>query len=295
MGDINLSHLLYTKTPASWHPYILLARLDRPAGTWLLLLPCWWALTLAAPGIFNINWMLVVLFAVGALLMRSAGCVINDLWDQKIDAEVERTRARPLASGALTRRQAFAFLAVLLTMSGAILLTMGWLAILLGILSLALVVAYPYMKRVTWWPQLFLGFTFNWGALLGWAAAAGHVPPAAFLLYAGGIFWTLAYDTIYAHQDIEDDRRIGVKSTARLFGDKSKTYVKFFLAAAIAFFVAAKYLAAISPMTFLFLLPVIVHAVWQMRVWNPADPHSSLRVFRANVHFSWLVLLLFSL
>lgn len=295
MHDMNPAHPVFRLLPARLHPYARLARLDRPIGTWLLLLPCWWGQVLAAGSIFKISLSQFTLFAMGAILMRSAGCVVNDLWDQDLDAQVERTRMRPLPAGEITRRQAFHFLALLLAPSFLILLCLGKLAILLGILSLALVAAYPLMKRLTWWPQLFLGFTFNWGILLAWAAVQGALPLAAFVLYAAGILWTLAYDTIYAHQDIEDDMRAGIKSTALLFGENSKTAVKVFFAAAIVFIVMAKLMSTASPLLFLFTAPLIAHAVWQMRKWDPRSPASSLQIFKSNAVFGGLVLLMLSL
>ena len=295
MNDINLSHLLFAKTPSDWHPYIKLARLDRPTGTWLLLFPCWWSIVLAEKGIFHTNPLYLLLFAIGALLMRSAGCIVNDLWDQKFDAAVERTKTRPLVSGEISQKNALAFLGALLGLSFLILLTLGSTAVVLGVLSLTLVGIYPLMKRVTWWPQLFLGFTFNWGALMGWAAVTGGLDAPAFMLYVGGIFWTLAYDTIYARQDMEDDARIGIRSTALLFGDKSPKLVALFMALAILLFLFSKLTSTPSPFIILFLLPVAAHAIWQMRTWDMENPQSCLRVFKSNQAFGWLVLLFFSL
>lgn len=290
--DIQTQHAVFRMAPASWHPYLKLARLDRPIGTWLLLLPGLWSLTLAAGGFRDINLYHVALFCVGALLMRGAGCVVNDLWDRKIDAAVARTRTRPLASGEITPRQALIFLAGLLSASFVILLQFNLFTIILGVLSLALVAAYPLMKRITWWPQLFLGFTFNWGALMGWSATTGGLDAPALLLYAGGIFWTLAYDTIYAHQDKEDDALIGVRSTALLFGGRSKAFVAGFFALALAFFAGAAALAGLSP--FLILLPAL-HAAWQVRRWDIDDPANCLLLFKSNRTFGILLLLVFGL
>lgn len=292
---MNPRHFLYSKTPAGWHPYLALARVDRPTGTWLLLLPCLWALVLADDSVIGIHLGLLAVFTLGAFLLRSAGCVINDLWDQRLDAQVARTQDRPLASGALTRMQALLFLAGLLGAGLLLLLMLDPLAIILGCIAIPLVVAYPLMKRLTWWPQLFLGITFNWGALMGWAAVTGGISPAAILLYIGGIFWTLGYDTIYAHQDKEDDMRVGIKSTALFFGDQSKSFVQYFYALAIGFFVLAKYVAAPSILTALLLLPVAAHVLWQMKAWNPDSADSSLKVFRSNALFGLLVLLMFTL
>jgi 4-hydroxybenzoate polyprenyltransferase len=294
-SDIALEHLIFAKTPQGWHPYIKLARLDRPTGTWLLLLPCWWGIVLAGQGFLGMNaraWGLAFLFAIGAILMRSAGCVVNDLWDMQLDAQVERTKTRPLASGALTSKQALYFLAALLLPAFLILLCLPKISIILGLLSLPLVAAYPLMKRITWWPQAFLGLTFNWGTLMGFSAVTGHLEPAAIFLYIGGIFWTLAYDTIYAHQDKKDDALIGLGSTALLFRDRSHAYVGVFFALALIFITIAKYMSFPSIMTPLLLLPPILHAINKVRKWNMEDAHSCLETFKANRTFGWLILLL---
>lgn len=297
-NDVQQNHIIFAFTPPRAHPYIRLMRLDRPIGTWLLLFSCWWGLILAHQSVFSMGmkgWLHALLFAAGALVMRSAGCVVNDLWDRNLDRNVERTKARPLAAGEITVKQAGLLLAALLFAGLLILLSFRSLfALGLGAASLLLVAAYPLMKRVTWWPQLFLGFTFNWGALMGFAVTDGKLGLPALLLYAGGICWTLAYDTVYAHQDIEDDATAGIKSTARLFGERSKRYVGYFLAAAIILFIAAKFMAAPSFMTPLLSLPVIVQAVWQMKRWDPASPQSCLAAFRSNAAFGWLVLLMMS-
>jgi 4-hydroxybenzoate polyprenyltransferase len=294
-SDIDLENLIFKNTPPWTHPYIKLARMDRPIGTWLLLLPGLWAIALANGGVFNMSgkaWLHAELFAMGAFLMRSSGCVINDLWDMKLDAAVERTKTRPLASGEITRDSALRFLVALLLPAFFILLCFNGMTIALGVLSLPLVATYPYMKRVTWWPQAFLGLTFNWGALMGWTAETGSIGLPALLLYAGGIFWTLAYDTIYAHQDIEDDAVAGIKSTARLFGAKSKTYVSAFYALALALIFIAKLYASPGPWMVLLFLP----ACWQVwrviRGWNPDSPQSSLAAFRAGRIVGWLLLLM---
>ncbi|MCB1538873.1 MAG: 4-hydroxybenzoate octaprenyltransferase [Rhodospirillales bacterium] len=265
--------------------YAHLMRLDRPIGTWLLLLPGWWAIALAHPR----RWDLFFLFGAGAVIMRGAGCVINDLWDRDLDASVERTRGRPLVTGAASRREAFALVGVLFALGAAILLSLSTQAIALGILSLAFVVTYPLMKRFTWWPQLFLGFTFNFGALIGWAAAAGRLEAPALWLYAGGIFWTLGYDTIYAHQDREDDALAGIKSTARLFGNRSKIWVAGFYAAAIALWSMAMPTPVFAP---LLTLPAL-HFAWQVWRWDMDDPASSLRFFKSNRDAGLILLAVF--
>ena len=294
--DIHTEKQIFRITQPWLHPYIKLARLDRPIGTWLLLLPCWWGAVLASRGFGHMelqSWTYMMLFPLGAILMRGAGCVINDLWDRKLDAQVERTKTRPLASGEVSPRQALVSLALLLIPSFLILIIFNRLTIYLGLASLVLVVTYPFMKRITWWPQAFLGLTFNWGALIGWTAIARELGSPAVFIYAGGIFWTLAYDTIYAHQDKEDDAIVGVKSTARLLGDKSKRFVGVCFFIALVFFGVGKFLAAPSELTpFLLALPV-AHAYWQLKTWNMDDPESCLRIFRSNRDFGLLVLLMF--
>ncbi|HEX2591466.1 MAG TPA: 4-hydroxybenzoate octaprenyltransferase, partial [Rhizomicrobium sp.] len=218
------------QVPPQMQPYLRLARLDRPIGTWLLYWPCVFGLVLGAvvagrPFVELRDWWYVVLFGVGAIVMRGAGCTYNDIIDRDIDAQVARTRGRPIPSGAVTAKQAAMFLVAQLVVGFLILISLNWFAVALGAASLLLVAAYPFMKRITWWPQAWLGLTFNWGALLGFAAVTGNVDFADVVLYAGCFFWTLGYDTIYAHQDKEDDALIGVKSTARLLGNASREWI----------------------------------------------------------------------
>ncbi len=283
-----------TRLPAAMRPYALLMRLDRPVGTWLLLLPGWWSIVLASGGFAGLDrqgGVLVVLFAFGAVIMRGAGCVINDLWDRDLDAHVTRTRGRPLASGALSPRQGVVFLVVLLFLGLSVLLQLDRVAIGLGVLSLFLVVVYPYMKRIIWWPQAFLGVTFNFGALMGWAAVTGTVSPAAILLYVAGFFWTLGYDTIYAHQDREDDMRVGIKSTAIRFGVKSKIWVAGFYAMTCVLLLAAFALTGAGAGAFLFLGAAALQLYWQVYQWSPEDPASSLAIFRSSRDFGLIVAL----
>lgn len=286
--DIKMEGWIGRYSPAFLRPYILLMRLDRPIGIWLLLLSGWWAIVLSAGGIAAMTgreWGIFALFGVGAVVMRGAGCVINDLWDRDLDRQVERTRLRPLAYGAVSPRGAMVFLAGLLCCGLLILLQMNFVTVLLGFISVPLIVAYPLMKRVTWWPQAFLGLTFNFGALMGWSAVTGVVELPALLLYCGGIFWTLGYDTIYAHQDREDDMLAGIKSTALRLGARSKMWVTGFYAAAwICFALAA------GASGFLFLIPAGLHLFWQITTWNPDGAESSLKIFRSNRDFGLLVL-----
>ena len=276
------------------YPYVLLARLDRPIGIWLLLLPGWWAIMLASGGLAAMTvreWALMALFGVGAVVMRAAGCVINDLWDRDLDRQVARTRLRPLAAGTVTAREAALFLGVLLTLGFLILLQMNGVTIVLGFLSLPLIAFYPLMKRITWWPQAFLGLTFNFGALMGWSAVTGLPELPALLLYIGGIFWTLGYDTIYAHQDREDDALAGIKSTALRFGAASRRWVAGFYAAAALCFAAAFIMAAHTGLVLFALAPAGLHLAWQMRRWDPESAESALRIFRSNRDFGLLILL----
>ncbi len=294
-SDINLARIVFRKTPDTWHPYIKLTRIDRPIGIWLLLMPCLWSILLASGGFAHLSLhtvKLLFLFTVGAVLMRTAGCIVNDLWDIKLDAAVERTQMRPLASGEISVMRALQVLAGLLALSFLILIMLPYAGILLGVLSLLLVAAYPGMKRVTWVPQLFLGLTFNWGALMGWAAVTGSLAWPAVLLYIGGIFWTLCYDTVYAHQDKEDDALVGIKSTARLFGKNSKYFVGVFFAMSVFFLTKARY--AVAPnmaVIFLALLPAL-HALWQIKVWDMNDQQSCLKIFKSNQVYGLLALLM---
>lgn len=292
--DIKPPQWFESLLPADLHPYALLARLDRPIGIWLLLLPGWWGIVLASGGLFHMglkSWGLMLLFGVGAIIMRAAGCVINDLWDRDLDKQVERTKARPLAAGTLNEKQAMIFLAGLLSAGLLILLTMNWTTIILGVLSIPLIVAYPYLKRITWWPQAFLGITFNFGALMGYSAVTGTLGFSALLLYLAGICWTLGYDTIYAHQDREDDAMAGIKSTARLFGEDSRRWVKSFYDLCAGFLVFAVLLQGGGLWGAIAILMACSHLLWQMTEWQPEDPASSLRTFRANRDFGLLVLL----
>ncbi|WP_374392091.1 4-hydroxybenzoate octaprenyltransferase [Tabrizicola sp.] len=280
---------LYAPAPA--RPYLRLSRADRPIGTWLLLIPCLWAIALAggAGGFRAWDLWLALSCGVGAFLMRGAGCTWNDITDRDIDAQVARTRSRPLPSGQVTVRGALVWMAVQALIAACILFSYNWLAVGLGVASLALVAIYPFAKRFTWWPQVFLGLAFNWGALLAWAAHAGEVPPAAVALYLGGIAWTLYYDTIYAHQDIEDDALIGVKSTARLFGAQTRAWLWGFFALTLVLFALAVVLAhagAGRPLAFVVALAGVwamgLHMGWQMRQLDLDDPASCRTTFWSN-------------
>lgn len=277
--------------PLAARPYLRLSRADRPIGTWLLLIPCLWAIALAAGATGFRAWdiWLVLSCGAGAFLMRGAGCTWNDVTDRDIDAAVARTRSRPIPSGQVTVRQALVWMVFQALIAAGILFSYNTLAIGLGIASLGLVAVYPFAKRFTWWPQVFLGLAFNWGALLAWAAHAGSVPPAAFALYGAGIAWTLFYDTIYAHQDREDDALIGVKSTARLFGTQTRRWLAIFFGVTISLFAVAVILALAPGGRILPLLTGLAgvwmmgwHMVWQMQRLDIDDPNSCLVLFRSN-------------
>lgn len=282
------------RLPDKYQPYVYLARLDRPIGVWLLLLPGWWSIALASAHLSGVTFRvcgLFLLFFIGAVVMRAAGCVINDLWDRKIDAEVERTSVRPLASGTVSVGQALVFLAGLLSIGFVILILLNGMTILLGLLSLPLVAIYPFMKRITFWPQAFLGLTFNFGALMGWSAVMDGVGLQAFMLYLAGFFWTLGYDTIYAHQDKEDDALVGVKSTALKFGVKSKEWVSVFYAFMLVCLSLALTFSAANVLALPCLALVAAHLFWQIGRWDMDDPASSLKIFKANRDLGFLILM----
>jgi 4-hydroxybenzoate polyprenyltransferase len=269
------------------NPYFRLLRLHQPTGVWLLLWPCWWSIALASHGLPPL--MLLALFAVGAVVMRGAGCIVNDMADRDFDRHVERTRTRPLASGEITLRQAAALLLLLLCIALAIALQLNRYTLLLAASSLGLVAAYPFMKRITWWPQAFLGLTFNWGALMGWAAVKGTLGWPALALYAGGIFWTLGYDTVYAHQDTADDITVGVKSTALRLGAKSRQWITGFYALAVLFWVTAGALNHDGIIYLLGMFAVGMHCIWQMRNVDFSNAASCMRIFRSNVTLGWIM------
>jgi 4-hydroxybenzoate polyprenyltransferase len=272
------------------HPYLRLMRVDKPTGTWLLLLPCWWGVALAADYFPNIWYMF--LFAAGAVVMRGAGCVVNDIYDRKLDRLVERTRNRPLASGEVSLPQALVFLAALMGLGLCILLLFNRMTVILGVLSLALVFVYPLMKRLTWWPQLFLGLAFNWGVLMGGVAVREALDFPHILAYIAGIFWTLGYDTIYAHQDARDDVSAGIKSTALLFGAKSLRWVALFYALTIAFLALAGWAEGdgLGRGYTWGLLAAACFAAVQLILWKPDDPENCARRFDANRIFGLIVL-----
>lgn len=271
-------------------PYLRLSRADRPIGTWLLFFPCVWGILLAAvyygnPTVWDI-WLILGCGA-GAFLMRGAGCCWNDITDRKIDAKVARTRSRPIPSGQASVAQAVIWMGAQALLAFCILISFGWMATWVGVASLAVVAVYPFAKRFTWWPQAFLGLAFNWGALLGWVAHAGRLDWAAVLLYLAGIAWTLFYDTIYAHQDADDDALIGVKSTARLFGDNSPLWLRWFMVASVALLLAAVAISAPAGAAAQLVLmgaPIGfgLHLLWQLRQLDINNTHKCLALFHSN-------------
>ena len=271
----------YAPRPA--RPWLKLARFDRPIGTWLLMLPGWQAVAIAGaqqgrgPDI-----RLLILIAIGALVMRGAGCAYNDIVDREFDAKVARTAMRPIPSGQISVKGAWAYVACLSLIGLLILLSLKPLAIALGVGSLLLVAAYPFMKRITWWPQAWLGLTFNWGAPLGYAAATGTLGWQAVLLYASGFFWTLGYDTIYAVQDLEDDALVGVRSSARRLGAKAPHGVAIFYALCVLLAAAAAAVARLGPLVWLFVAAYALHFVWQARKLRLDDSALALRLFKSN-------------
>jgi 4-hydroxybenzoate polyprenyltransferase len=273
-----------TLAPVWLRPYLRLARLDRPIGSWLLLIPCWWSSALAAvaaharaPSLAH-----VVLFFVGAFAMRGAGCTWNDIVDRDLDAAVERTRSRPIPSGQVSLAQAAAFLVLQALVGFAVLMTFNWFTVALGVASLAIVAVYPFMKRITYWPQIVLGLAFSWGALMGWAAAFGSLSLPPLLLYVGSISWVIGYDTIYAHQDREDDALIGIKSTALLFGARTKPMLALFYGLAVMLLAAAGFTAGGGVVFTLGLCAFAAHLAWQIVRLDIADPDNCLAVFKSD-------------
>ena len=273
--------------PAGARPYLRLARIDRPIGIWLLMFPCWWSTALATPG-WPDPWLLL-LFAMGAALMRGAGCTLNDLADRDFDARVARTAGRPIPSGVVSVRQAVLFMVALCLLGLLVLLQFNRFAIALGAASLLLVAVYPFAKRVTYWPQAVLGLTFNWGALLGWAAVRGDLGWPAVVLYAAGLLWTLGYDTIYAHQDKEDDILIGVKSTALKLGPATKPWLWAFYAGATVLLALVGTLAGLSWPFYAALAGVAAHFAWQVTQLDQNDPKDCLAKFKSNQTVGLLV------
>ena len=273
-----------THAPQWSRPYLRLARFDRPIGSWLLLMPCWWSAALSAGMAHDISSLPlhVVLFFIGAFAMRGAGCTWNDITDRDLDARVERTRSRPIPAGQVGVAGALIFLVLQALVGLVVLLQFNRFAIATGIASLLIVAIYPFMKRITWWPQTVLGLAFSWGALMGFAATFGRIDATAVALYAGSIAWVIGYDTIYAHQDAEDDALIGIKSTALLFGAHTHRALILFYGAAVVLIGAALLLAAARLPAWIGLAAYAAHLAWQIRRLEIADPALCLRLFWSN-------------
>jgi len=272
-----------TLAPAITRPFLRLARLDRPIGAWLLLLPCWWSLGIAGIRADHVpSHTHIVLFFVGAFAMRGAGCTWNDLVDRNLDAMVERTRSRPIPSGQVTVMQAAMFMTAQALIGLLVLLEFNLFTIFTGLTSLAVVAIYPFMKRITYWPQIFLGLAFSWGALMGWPAMFGRLDWPAIVLYLGSISWVIGYDTIYAHQDREDDLMIGIKSTALLFGNNTRSWLAAFYAGAVALIGAAGFMAGGQVIFALGLIAFATHLAWQVVRLDINDSAHCLKLFKSN-------------
>ncbi|WP_373488904.1 4-hydroxybenzoate octaprenyltransferase [Blastomonas sp.] len=278
--------------PASARPYALLARFDRPIGWWLLYWPCAFALGLA--GGLQAQWPMLGWMLLGAIAMRGAGCVYNDIIDRDLDAQVARTRGRPLASGAVSLKAAWGWLLLLCLIGLGVLVQLNQVAALIAIASLGLVAAYPFMKRITWWPQAWLGLVFSWGALVAWAQVEPTVPLAGLLLYAGCIFWVIGYDTIYALQDVEDDALVGIRSSARALGSGVRLGVGVFYMTTIACWAGAIWLVRPDWLALLALAPLAAHLAWQLATLRPNDPQDPLIKFRSNRNAGLLAFLAFA-
>jgi 4-hydroxybenzoate polyprenyltransferase len=273
-----------TSAPLWSRPYLRLSRLDRPIGSWLLLMPCWWSAALAAGIAHDAGRLpfILVMFFVGAFAMRGAGCTWNDITDRDLDAQVERTRSRPIPAGQVSVPQAAVFLVLQALVGLAVLLQFNRFAVGCGIASLVIVAVYPFMKRITYWPQIVLGLAFSWGALMGFAVTLGRIDTTALVLYAGSIAWVIGYDTIYAHQDTEDDALIGIKSTALLFGARTRPALMAFYGLAVALIGVALALAGAGWMAWIGLAAFALHLVWQIRRLEIGDPALCLRLFKSN-------------
>jgi 4-hydroxybenzoate polyprenyltransferase len=273
-----------TRAPSWSRPYLRLARLDRPIGSWLLLMPCWWSAALAGGLLGDIRQLpaIIVLFFVGAFVMRGAGCTWNDITDRDLDALVERTRSRPIPAGQVSVAQAVAFLVAQALIGLVVLLQFNRFAVMTGIASLIIVAVYPFMKRITWWPQIVLGLAFSWGALMGFAVTLGRIEASALWLYAGSIAWVIGYDTIYAHQDTEDDALIGIKSTALLFGARTRPALVVFYGVAVVLIGIALALCGAHWPAWIGLAAFAAHLVWQIGRLDIADPVLCLRIFKSN-------------
>jgi 4-hydroxybenzoate polyprenyltransferase len=284
LPDALTGHWVDTRAPRRLRPYLKLARIERPIGWWLLLLPCWWSAGLAAiatgqpfPNLWH-----CLLFLIGAIVMRGAGCTFNDIIDRKLDAQVARTRGRPLPSGQITTKAAALFMVGLSLAGLAVLLQFNHFTIAAGVASLAIVAIYPFMKRITNMPQFVLGLAFSWGGLLGWSAVTGRLDAPAWLIYAAAVVWTIGYDTIYAMQDIEDDVIAGIKSSARYFGDHGREAIALCFAVAVVLAGLAAWTAGGGPIAFAGLAAFAGHLGWQVSKLKGATSTVALSLFRSN-------------
>ncbi len=287
--------------PQPLRPYLRLARADRPIGSWLLFLPCLWSVLLAFDtqhslsgtengDFLQLTWF-IILFAIGSIAMRGAGCTYNDIIDRKIDAQVSRTRSRPIPSGQVSVRQAVFFLALQCCVGLLVLLQFNWFTVLLGFSSILIVLIYPFMKRITYWPQVVLGAAFAWGALMGWAALQETLSIAPLLLYFGTITWIIGYDTIYAHQDVEDDALLGLKSTALNFGEKTKAWLILFYGLTFSLFLLAGRLAGVGMPFWIIISFAGLHLVWQIKGLNIHNAMDCLKRFKSNRDFGLIITL----
>lgn len=281
LSDINLDDWVERRLPRAWRPYTRLARLDRPVGIWLTLFPCWAALIPASHGFPDIRELLI--FSLGALLMRSAGSTVNDIADRKFDGHVERTRFRPLANGQIGILQALSFLVVQLALAASLLFFLSPYTRLVAICVVPLVFIYPLCKRFTHWPQAVLGAAFNWGMLLAWAEVAGHIPLGAILMWSGAIAWQIGYDTVYAYVDVKDDTRLGLKSTAILFGRHGKAIIGVFYGLAVGAWALGGWLLGMSLPYMLGILVIAAHLAWQTGRIDLVRPEVNYRLFLANI------------
>ena len=293
IADASARNWVDTWAPAALRPYFKLARFDRPIGAWLLLFPCWWSQTLAerSLGAAFPNLWYVALFLVGAFVMRGAGCTWNDIVDRDFDGRVERTALRPIPSGQVSVKQALAFAVGLCLVGFVVLIQFNLFTVWVGIASLALVATYPFFKRFTWWPQVMLGLTFKWGALVGWTAVTGSFALATFVLYAACILWTVGYDTIYAHQDKEDDAMLGLKSTALRLGSSTRPALVALYAGAVLLWAAAGVLAGATAVYVLALVLVSAQLAWQVATLDIDDSANCLVRFKSNRWVGWLIFL----
>jgi len=281
LSDIHHGDWVDRRLPVAWRPYTRLARLDRPVGIWLTLFPCWAALIQASHGLPDLSEL--VIFSLGALLMRSAGSTVNDIADRNFDAHVERTRFRPLASGDIGAMHAFVFLVAELMLAASLLFFLTPYTRLIAISVLPLVFVYPLCKRFTHWPQAVLGAAFNWGMLMAWAQIAGHIPAGAVLMWAGAVAWQIGYDTVYAYVDVRDDTRLGLKSTAILFGRRGKLWIGLFYALAVAAWSLGGWLLEMSSPYTIGMLVIAAQLAWQTRRIDLARPDLNYRLFLANI------------